>query len=95
VGGGTLTRRIAGRITLRIGNGNFFNPWRAGFTNIPPGGQYTSGWNTALGSFGPLVGTNTFTLLAEDVTPAPYNQPPNPPSGQTCTAINYVVANAP
>ena len=41
------------------------------------------------------IGTNTFTMVTEDVTPAPYNQPPLPASGTTCTVANDVVANAP
>jgi len=28
-----------------------------------------------------VIGVNSFTLVAEDVTPAPYNQPPYPASG--------------
>jgi hypothetical protein len=31
------------------------------------------------------VGLNEFRLFAADVTPAPYNQPPYPPAGDTDT----------
>ncbi len=34
-----------------------------------------------LPAFNPLNGDNVFTLHAQDVTPAPYNQPPYPPAG--------------
>jgi hypothetical protein len=34
-------------------------------------------------------------LSAMDVTPSPYNQPPYPPSGDTCTQTNVVNAHAP
>ena len=39
----------------------------------------------------PGGGQNQFTLIAEDVTVAPYNQPPYPPAGSTDTASCMVM----
>jgi hypothetical protein len=46
-------------------------------------------------AIGSVIGANTFTLMAEDVTPAPYNQPPYPPAGSTCSRTHFVVATPP
>jgi len=88
-------RRVAGRINLLLANDSYISNWRAGYTNIAGGETYTSCWNTSLPTLGSLVGENTFRLTAEDVTPAPYNQPPYPPSGSTDDHACLVVANAP
>ncbi len=42
-----------------------------------------------------LIGTNMFTLRAFDVTPAPYNQPPYPASGDSANAVCSVVGIPP
>ncbi len=44
---------------------------------------------------GSVLGDNTFSLVAEDVTPAPYNQPPYAPAGDTDSAQCVVTAAAP
>jgi hypothetical protein len=49
----------------------------------PSRGNFISSWNQNIPNFGILVGDNLFTLVAEDVTPAPYNQPPYLPAGDT------------
>jgi len=41
------------------------------------------------------VGENLFTLLAEDVTPSPYNQPPFPAAGDAVSDLCTVTANSP
>ena len=46
-------------------------------------------------ALGSLVGDNIFTLRAEDVTPAPFNQPPYPAAGDTATAGCVVIGVAP
>ncbi len=76
-------------------NGDFFPAWRNGYTNVLAGDSYIVQFSQNLPSSGAVVGDNTFVLIAEDVTPVPYNQPPYPASGTTCTATNVVVANAP
>jgi len=88
-------RRMAAEIDIELGNGTFINRWRAGFTNIQPEQTFSRTWNQNLPALATVVGTNIFTLNAEDVTPAPYNQPPYPASGDTCTAAQTVEAYAP
>ncbi len=94
-GGAVYTRRIAGRIAVTIGNGNYFNPWRAGYTNIAPLDLFYTQWPMNFPGLPTVLGDNTFELTAMDVTPSPYNQPPYPPSGDTCTQVNVVDAHAP
>jgi len=88
-------RRIAGRIDVGLASGMQIGSWRAGFTNVAGGEDYVSAWNQAIPALGTLIGTNTFTLLAADVTPAPYNQPPYPPAGDTAGDACTVTAAAP
>ncbi len=78
-----------------MANGSSVNSWRAGFTNVAPGGLFTSSWNQTIPAAGSLIGLNVFTLVAEDVTPAPYNQPPYPAAGGTATASAGLTASAP
>ena len=85
------TRRMAGRIAAELAGGAVYNNWRAGYTNLGPGETYSTSWQQNLPAYPTLVGSNIFTLTVEDVTPAPYNQPPYMPSGDTdggsCTVV--------
>jgi len=94
-GGAVFTRRLAGRIAVTIANGTTYNPWRAGFTNVAPASSFTTQFPVNIPALASVIGGNTFTLWAMDVTPAPYNQPPYPPSGGTCSWVNSVTAQAP
>ncbi len=94
-GGQVYTRRVAARLKVTIGNGTSYNPWRTGFTNIQPGSFYFTQFPVNFPAAVTVLGNNTFTMDTMDVTPSPYNQPPYPPSGQTCQKVNVVVANAP
>jgi len=89
------TRQAAARIDVVVGNGTPYTYWRSGYTNLSPAEVYTNGWNQYLPGAQRLVGLNTFTLLGEDVTPAPYNQPPYIPSGDTHSDDCTVAASAP
>ncbi len=91
----TENRRVAGRINMVIGNGTSYTNWRAGWTNLSPAETYNSLWNQSLPGLASLVGSNVFTLLGADVTPAPYNQPPFAPAGDTDTDSCTVIATAP
>jgi len=82
-----ITRRMAARINVAPGNGSPINNWRAGFTNVAAGGSFSTAWSQNLPGLATLVGANVFTLVAEDVTPAPYNQPPYPVSGDTAVEV--------
>jgi len=76
-------RQVAGRIDLVLGNGTAFPNWRAGHLVLAPGEGHAISWNQLIPEILPAYGDNRFTLVAEDVTPAPWNQPPYPPSGST------------
>jgi hypothetical protein len=89
------TRRMAGRIDAILANGNFYSNWRSGFTNIGAGSSYVSAWSQNIPAAGGVIGANLFQLYAEDVTPAPYNQPPYPPAGDTDNAHCVVTGISP
>jgi hypothetical protein len=89
------TRRVAGRVDLVTGGGSQYTNWRSGFTNLTAGEVYSAFWSQNLPALATLVGDNVFTLLAEDVTPAPYNQPPYLPSGDSHTVQCTVTGTAP
>jgi uncharacterized protein (DUF362 family) len=89
------TRRLAGRIDLGLAGGQQYSNWRAGWSNIGPSSSFVSNWGQAIPALGALVGVNTFTLLAEDITPAPYNQPPYPAAGDQASDGCTVTGNLP
>ena len=78
-----VTSEMAGRINIKLAGGQGVSGWRAGYTNIGAGSSYLTSWVQSIPALGSVVGDNVFTLVAEDVTPAPYNQPPFPPAGDT------------
>ncbi len=88
-------RRIAGKINVRLAGGATYTNWRAGYTNVAPLGSYTTSWVQNFPALGSLVGTTNFTLSALDVTPAPYNQPPYPASGDVEVRACNITAAAP
>jgi hypothetical protein len=79
-------RLEAGRIDVLLGGGQNIARWRNGFTRIRPGAVRQFEWNLEIPAQPAVIGENHFTLLGMDVTPAPYNQPPYLPSGDTDTA---------
>ena len=87
------TRTLAGHLDLTIGNGSFYPNWRAGFTNVIGNNCYFTVIGLNMPALGSLAGDNTFTLVGEDVTAAPYNQPPYSPSGDTASASCVSTAN--
>ncbi len=89
------TRRFAGRVDATLGGGATYSNWRAGYTNIPAGGNFTTSWNQQIPALGTVLGVNRFELQVEDVTPAPYNQPPYPAAGDTASDSCQVLALAP
>jgi hypothetical protein len=86
---------VAGRIDVTLAGGGYYPNWRSGFTNIAGGGSYVTNWNNTIPALGSMIGVNQFQLFAEDVTPAPYNQPPYPPAGDSDISVCTVVANSP
>lgn len=89
------TRRLAGRVNALLASGNTIPGWRAGYTNVSAGGSYTSTWGQTIPALGSLVGDNIFVLLVDDVTPAPYNQPPYPAAGDMAADSCTVTGVAP
>jgi hypothetical protein len=89
----TNFRLAAGKINVTLANGNYYTNWRAGFTTLSSLENFSTSWNVTIPALGAVMGTNTFALLGEDVTPSPYNQPPYAPSGDTDTSVETVVAN--
>ncbi len=91
----TENRRAAGRVDMVIANGTPYTNWRAGWTNLSDSETYSTFWNQSLPALGSLVGNNVFTIVGVDVTPAPYNQPPFAPAGDTDNDACTVVATSP
>jgi len=89
------TRRIAGHISISLANGTSYSSWRSGYSNVASGNSFSTAWSTTIPALGSVIGTNLFTLAVEDVTPAPYNQPPYPPSGDTDISECTVTGVAP
>jgi hypothetical protein len=88
-------RQFAARIDVALAGGQFFSNWRAGFTNVSAAGTHVESWVQYIPAVGSLVGDNLFQLWAEDVTPPPFNQPPNPPAGDTGSGSCTVSGMAP
>lgn len=74
-------RKLAFRLDTLLASGYFIASHRTGYTNVAPYGRFETSVNMTLPALQSLNGDNLFTLFTEDVTPAPYNQPPFPPSG--------------
>jgi YVTN family beta-propeller protein len=87
--------KVAARINVQLGGGSLFGNWKAGTLNITHGGSYANIWSQAIPALGTVLGDNVFTLSAEDITPAPFNQPPYLPAGDTDTDDCTVTAAAP
>ncbi len=88
-------RRVAARIDLDLANGLHYSNWKAGWSNIAAGNFFEATFNDTIAGQGKFIGDNLFTLIAEDVTPVPYNQSPYPPAGDTATASCTVTGMAP
>jgi len=89
----TENRRAAARVNVTIASGSAFNNWKSGWTNLTSLENFSISWSTNLPALPTILGTNTFSLLGEDVTPAPFNQPPFAPSGDTDSDVATVIAN--
>lgn len=91
----TEQRRVYGRIDVISGSGASYGNWRSGWTNLSGGEVYTAVWSQGIPALSSLLGDNLFTVHGVDVTPAPYNQPPYSPSGDTDSDSVIVTAMAP
>ncbi len=90
-----FTRTMAARINVQLAGGQSYGNWRAGHANLAPEADLISSWAQTIPALGSLTGLNIFTLMVEDVTAAPYNQPPYPPSGDSATDSCQVTGIAP
>jgi len=89
------TRRFAARIDITLAGGTSYSNWRSGYTNVAAGGSFNASWSQSIPAVASVIGANNFTLDAEDVTPAPFNQPPHPAAGNTATSGCTVTGVAP
>jgi len=89
-----FSRTIAARLHVELAGGQSYGSWRAGFANLGPGEGMISSWPQSIPALPSVAGVNTFALVVADVTSAPYNQPPYPPSGDldsdACTVTGLV-----
>jgi len=90
-----VRRRMAMRLDVHLANGTWFKNWVAGYRVILGGGVYDYTFMETIPSDVSTTGINRFVLVAEDVTPAPYNQPPFPSSGDLGVADCEVEGIAP
>ncbi len=85
------SRVLAGRIDVILAGGAVISNFKAGSATLPPQGNFGVSWTQQLPARSALIGGNLFTIFGEDVTPAPYNQPPYPLSGDvdsvSCTVL--------
>ena len=88
-------REIATNIELVTGQGSQISNWRSGYTYLSPGDSARRRWSLVFPGLPSLRGLNLFTMTTEDVTPAPYNQPPYPAAGDTAAAGCVVTGVAP
>jgi predicted outer membrane repeat protein len=79
-------RRIAAAIELVTAAGQRYANWRQGWADLLPGRSLDARWSLELPDLSTLEGMNRFDLVARDVTPAPFNQPPCRPSGHAARA---------
>jgi len=90
-----FSRRMTGRINITLASGQSISNWRSGNTVIAAGGSFSTSWNTTIPALARVIGDNRFQLVAVDVTPAPYNQPPYPTAGDSATDSCTVTGVAP
>jgi len=90
-----FNRVIDGRISVVLAGGQLYSNWKSGWVTLGAGDSFTSSFNQVLPNLGAVTGANTFTLVAEDTTPSPYNQPPYPPSGDMDTSVCTVTGVSP
>ena len=88
-------RTFAGRMDLTLASGTYFANWRVGYTNMSPYANYVTCWNQQLPALGSLLGDNLLELKVQDVTAAPFNQPPYPSAGDTDSSACTVTGLAP
>ncbi len=74
-------RTCAGHVDLITAGGRRWNNLRRGYANVLAGEVVRIDYPQKLPAMATLIGDNTFILTGQDVTAAPYNQPPYYPEG--------------
>jgi len=86
-------RSAGGKLNVSLPGGQYYPNFRSGFTNLSPAETYHFCWSQWFPDLPTLDGSIQFQLVVQDVTPAPYNQPPYPASGSvaidTCTVTAW------
>jgi beta propeller repeat protein len=90
-----MARRLDYQLNVTLASGASYTNYRRGYQNVWPGEPKVKSWAQTFPAYGTLVGDNEFQLIVTDVTPAPYNQPPYPPAGDTDTDSCTVTGVAP
>ena len=89
------SRVVAGHIDVMIANGTIFTDARTGHVTVAPDDVATVSWLVKIPAEPSVIGDNRFTVNGEDVTPAPYNQPPYLQSGDKDLDYCIITAYAP
>jgi hypothetical protein len=88
------TRRFDYAVDVTLAGGGHYSNWRRGYQNVQAGQTFVRQWTQTIPHYPTLEGVNSFRLFAADVTPAPWNQPPYPPAGDTNTGNCTVTGSA-
>jgi len=83
-------RSADGRVDVLTASGLLVSGLRDGVVDVDSGQLVVIHWRQKIPEAGSLVGDNTFILTAQDVTAAPYNQPPYYPAGDKDMATTVV-----
>ncbi len=86
-------RTAAGHIDLSLGNGVNYANWRSGWVDLDPAGWTHQSWNQQIPSHFAFRGNSEWRLVVEDVTPAPYNQPPYLASGDISSRVCTIIGS--
>lgn len=89
------SRTVEMEIDVTLGNQTIIDNWKSGSTNLSPHESYEQSWAQSIPALGSVIGDNHYLMKVADVTPAPYNQPPYPPSGDTASSECVITATAP
>lgn len=90
-----IKRKQSARIDLELAGGGTITNYRSGYQVMESSELFEICWQQQMLAIGTLLGETRFTLLVEDTTSAPYNQPPRLPSGDQDSASRLILGNAP
>jgi len=77
------SRRYWGNMSVDTQGGYSIPSWFSGALTIAAGDTHSVGFYQQIPSHPTVIGVNTITVTGTDITAAPFNQPPYPPSGDT------------